>query len=43
MIETITRIPVAHFANVKPRAGYSIKVDTTEVALLKQPMEWFMH
>ncbi|PLS05665.1 nitrite reductase small subunit NirD [Neobacillus cucumis] len=35
MIETITRIPVAHYANVKPRAGYSIKVDTTEVALFK--------
>ena len=35
MIETITRIPVAHYANVKARAGYSIKVDSTEVALFK--------
>ena len=35
MIETITRIPVAHYNNVKARAGYSIKVDTTEVALFK--------
>jgi nitrite reductase (NADH) small subunit len=35
MIETITRIPVAHYKNVKARAGYSIKVDTTEVALFK--------
>jgi len=35
MIETITRIPVAHYANVKERAGYSIKIDDKEIALYK--------
>ncbi|WP_040205395.1 nitrite reductase small subunit NirD [Neobacillus jeddahensis] len=35
MIETITRIPVAHYANLKERAGYSIKIDDKEIALFK--------
>ncbi|MFJ5717334.1 nitrite reductase small subunit NirD [Neobacillus sp. NPDC093127] len=35
MITTLTRIPVAHFSNLKARAGYSIKIDNTEIALFK--------
>jgi nitrite reductase (NADH) small subunit len=35
MIGTITRIPVAHYTNVKERAGYSIKIDDKEIALFK--------
>ncbi|EKN71550.1 assimilatory nitrite reductase subunit [Neobacillus bataviensis LMG 21833] len=35
MIETLTRIPVAHYSNLKARAGYSIKIDKTEIALFK--------
>ncbi|QCJ40787.1 nitrite reductase small subunit NirD [Bacillus sp. S3] len=35
MIETITRIPVAHNSNLKTRTGYSIKIDDTEIALFK--------
>ncbi|WHY78080.1 nitrite reductase small subunit NirD [Neobacillus sp. WH10] len=36
MIETITRIPVANYSNLKERAGYSIKIDNKEIALFKQ-------
>jgi len=36
MIETITRIPVAHYSNLKERAGYSIKIADKEIALFKQ-------
>jgi len=35
MIETITRIPVAHYSNLQERAGYSIKIDDKEIALFK--------
>ncbi|WP_066071430.1 nitrite reductase small subunit NirD [Neobacillus soli] len=35
MIETLTRIPVAHYSNLKARAGYSIKIDDKEIALFK--------
>lgn len=36
MIETITRIPVAHYTNVKERAGYSIKIDDKDIVLFKR-------
>ncbi|MCL6571144.1 MAG: nitrite reductase small subunit NirD [Bacillus sp. (in: Bacteria)] len=35
MIQTITRIPVANYANLNGRVGYSIKIDETEIALFK--------
>ncbi|MFK9092039.1 nitrite reductase small subunit NirD [Bacillus salipaludis] len=35
MIETLTRIPVAHYLNLKERAGYSIKIDDKEIALFR--------
>lgn len=35
MIETLTRIPVVHYANLKSRTGYSIKIDDQEIALFK--------
>lgn len=35
MLQTITRIPVAHYSNIKMRAGYSIIIDKTEIALFK--------
>lgn len=35
MIETLTRIPVAHHSNLKARAGYSIKIDDKEIVLFK--------
>ncbi|MDR6120527.1 nitrite reductase (NADH) small subunit [Bacillus sp. SLBN-46] len=35
MIETLTRIPVVHYSNLKGRTGYSIKIDNQEIALFK--------
>jgi nitrite reductase (NADH) small subunit len=35
MIQTITRIPVANYSNLKARSGYSIKIADTEIALFK--------
>ncbi|MBO0959285.1 nitrite reductase small subunit NirD [Neobacillus sp. MM2021_6] len=35
MIKTLTRIPVAHYSNLKARSGYSIKIDDMEIALFK--------
>ncbi|WP_223596092.1 nitrite reductase small subunit NirD [Neobacillus bataviensis] len=35
MLQTITRIPVAHYSNVKMRSGYSIKIDNKEIAIFK--------
>lgn len=35
MIQTITRVPVVHYANLKARAGYAIHVDGKEIALFK--------
>jgi nitrite reductase (NADH) small subunit len=35
MIQTITRIPVAHYSNLRVRSGYTIKIDDTEIALFK--------
>jgi nitrite reductase (NADH) small subunit len=35
MLQTITRIPVANYSNLKVRSGYSIKIDDTEIALFK--------
>jgi nitrite reductase (NADH) small subunit len=35
MLQTITRIPVAHYSNLKVRSGYSIKIDDKEIALFK--------
>ncbi|WHY86757.1 nitrite reductase small subunit NirD [Neobacillus novalis] len=35
MITTLTRIPVVNYSNLKARAGYSIKIDNTEIALFK--------
>jgi nitrite reductase (NADH) small subunit len=35
MIQTISRIPVANYSNLKARAGYSIKIDEKEIALFK--------
>ncbi|MDQ1147944.1 nitrite reductase (NADH) small subunit [Bacillus sp. SORGH_AS 510] len=35
MIETLTRIPVVHYANLKSRTGYSIEIDDLEIALFK--------
>lgn len=35
MLQTITRIPVANFSNLRARTGYSIKKDDQEIALFK--------
>jgi nitrite reductase (NADH) small subunit len=35
MIQTITRIPVVNYSNLRVRSGYSIKIDDTEIALYK--------
>jgi nitrite reductase (NADH) small subunit len=35
MLQTITRIPVANYSNLKEQTGYSIKVDDKEIALFK--------
>lgn len=35
MIQTITRIPVANYSNLRSRTGYSIKIDDKEIALFK--------
>lgn len=35
MLQTITRIPVANYSNLKARAGYAIKIDDKEIALFK--------
>lgn len=35
MLKTITRIPVAHYSNLKERKGFSIKIDQVEIALFK--------
>ncbi|MGG1401468.1 nitrite reductase small subunit NirD [Bacillus salipaludis] len=35
MFKTITRIPVAHYSNLKERKGFSIKIDQIEIALFK--------
>ncbi|MGX6444637.1 nitrite reductase small subunit NirD [Neobacillus sp. K501] len=35
MLQTITRIPVANFSNLKSQTGYSIKIDDKEIALFK--------
>jgi nitrite reductase (NADH) small subunit len=35
MIQTITRIPVAHYSNLRVRSGYTIKIDDIEIALFK--------
>ena len=35
MLQTITRIPVANYSNLKSRSGYSIKIDETDIALFK--------
>jgi nitrite reductase (NADH) small subunit len=35
MLQTITRIPVANYSNIKVRSGYSLKIDDTDIALFK--------
>ncbi|MCM3766842.1 nitrite reductase small subunit NirD [Neobacillus niacini] len=35
MLQTITRIPVANYSNLKERTGYSIQIDDKEIALFK--------
>jgi nitrite reductase (NADH) small subunit len=35
MLQTITRIPVVNYSNLRVRSGYSIKIDDTEIALYK--------
>ncbi|MGJ7912390.1 nitrite reductase small subunit NirD [Neobacillus sp. LXY-1] len=35
MLKTITRIPVAHYSNLKSRSGYTVKIDNQEIALFK--------
>jgi nitrite reductase (NADH) small subunit len=35
MIQTISRIPVVNYSNLKARSGYSIKIDEKEIALFK--------
>ncbi|NHC40304.1 nitrite reductase small subunit NirD [Bacillus sp. MM2020_1] len=35
MLQTLTRIPVANYSNIKVRSGYSLKIDDTEIALFK--------
>jgi nitrite reductase (NADH) small subunit len=35
MLQTLTRIPVANYSNIKVRSGYSLKIDDTDIALFK--------
>jgi nitrite reductase (NADH) small subunit len=35
MMHTITRIPVVNYSNLKPRAGYSVKIDDMDIAVFK--------
>jgi nitrite reductase (NADH) small subunit len=35
MIQTISRIPVVNYSNLKARSGYSIKIANKEIALFK--------
>jgi nitrite reductase (NADH) small subunit len=35
MLQTLTRIPVANYSNIKVRSGYALKIDDTEIALFK--------
>ncbi|MFP5107114.1 nitrite reductase small subunit NirD [Neobacillus sp. C211] len=35
MLQTITRIPVANYSNLRVRSGYTIKIDNKEIALFK--------
>jgi len=35
MLQTITRIPVANYSNIKFRSGYTLKIDDTDIALFK--------
>jgi nitrite reductase (NADH) small subunit len=35
MLQTITRIPVANYSNLRVRSGYTIKIDDTEITLFK--------
>lgn len=35
MLQTITRIPVANYSNLRVRSGYTIKIDDIEIALFK--------
>ena len=35
MLQTITRIPVANYSNLKVRSGYSLKINETNIALFK--------
>lgn len=35
MLQTITRIPVANYSNLKARSGYTIKIDDKEISLFK--------
>src|SRR3954469_1163900 len=35
MLQTITRIPVANYSNIKVRSGYSLKIDDNDIALFK--------
>ncbi|MCM3118556.1 nitrite reductase small subunit NirD [Neobacillus sp. MER 74] len=35
MLQTITRIPVANYSNLKVRSGYTLKIDETNIALFK--------
>ncbi|MEH7373757.1 nitrite reductase small subunit NirD [Neobacillus drentensis] len=35
MLQTITRIPVANYSNLRVQSGYTIKIDDTEIALFK--------
>lgn len=35
MLQTLTRIPVANYSNIRVRSGYSLKIDDTEIALFK--------
>jgi nitrite reductase (NADH) small subunit len=35
MIQTISRIPVVNYSNLKARIGYSIKIDNKEIAVFK--------
>lgn len=35
MLQTITRIPVANYSNLKVRSGYTLKINETNIALFK--------
>lgn len=35
MLQTITRVPVANYSNLRSQTGYSIKIDDKEIALFK--------